>query len=127
MRDSVCASNVLPVPVGPISRILDLLSSISPDDVAIQELLDLRRPGKPLRRCRRLFALLIFQYGLANAHALIADVRPRIVRRRTDQLFDLLLSFVAEGAAQRFVWVEVFHWCEGLVSAGLRRSLYPLF
>src|SRR2546429_10002782 len=89
--------------------------------------LDLRRPRKPLRRCRRLFSLLIFQYGLANADALIADVRSWIVRRRTDQLFDLLLSFVAEGAAQRFVWVEFFHWCEGLGSAGLRRRLSPLF
>src|SRR2546429_4036136 len=47
--------------------------------------LDLRRPRKPLRRCRRLFSLLIFQYGLANAHALIADVRSWIVRRRTDR------------------------------------------
>src|SRR5204862_4371046 len=98
-----------------------LLRAVLSSDVAIQELLDLRRPTKPLRRCRRLFSLLIFQYGLANAHALIADVRSWIVRRRTDQLFDLLLSFVAEGAAQRFVWVEFFHWCEGLVSPGLRR------
>ena len=27
---------------------------------------------------------------------------------------------MAEGTAQRFFWVEFFHWREGLVSAGLR-------
>jgi hypothetical protein len=30
---------------------------------------------------------------------------------------------MAKGTAQRLVWVEFFHWYEGLVSAGLRRSL----
>src|SRR5439155_25572547 len=103
-----------------------LLRAVLPNDVAIQELLDLRRASKPLRRHRRLFALLVFQNGLANTHAFIADVGAGIVRRRTDQLLDLLLRFMAKGAAQRLVWVEFLHWCEGLVSAGLRRSLYPI-
>ena len=96
-----------------------LLRAVLPDDVAIQELLDLRRAGKPLRWRRSLFALLVFQNRLAHAHALVADVRARIVRRRTDQLLDLLLCLMAKGAAQGLVWVEFFHWYEGLVSAGL--------
>jgi hypothetical protein len=29
---------------------------------------------------------------------------------------------MAEGTAQRLFWIEFFHWREGLVSAGLRRS-----
>jgi hypothetical protein len=30
---------------------------------------------------------------------------------------------VAEGTAQRLVWVKFFHWYEGLASTGFRRSL----
>src|SRR5439155_5970918 len=101
-----------------------LLRAVLSNDVAIQELLDLRRARKPLCRRSRLFTFLIFQDRLANAHALVADIRARIVRRRTDQLFDLLLCLVAKGAAQRFVWVKFLHWYEGLVSAELLRSLY---
>src|SRR5215469_7526323 len=91
IRESVCASRVFPVPVGPIKRILDLLSSTSP------------------RWSRGLFALLILQNRLANAHTLVADVRPRVVRRRTDQLFHLFLGLVAEGTAQGLVWAIFFH------------------
>ena len=104
-----------------------LFCAVLPDDVAIEKLLDLRRTRKPARGRNGLFALFIFENGLANADAFVADVRARIVRGRADQLFDLFLRFMAKGTAQRLVWVEFFHWCEGLVSAGLRRSLYPLF
>ena len=76
-----------------------LLGAVLPYDVAIEELLDLRRARKPARGGRSLFALLVFQNGLANADALIADIRPRIVRGRTDQLFHLFLRLVTERAA----------------------------
>src|SRR6266850_2773008 len=103
------------------------LGAVLPDDVAIQKPLDFRWAGQLPRRRRGLLAFLIFQNRLANPDALVADIGARIVRRRTDELFDLLLCLMAEGTAQGLVWVEFFHWCEGLVSAGLRRSLYPLF
>src|SRR5580700_4188640 len=103
-----------------------LFCAVLPNDVAIEKLLDLRGARKPTRGRGGLFALFILKNGLANADAFIADVGARIVRRRADQLLDLFLSLVAEGTAQRLVWVEFFHWYEGLVSAGLRRSLYPL-
>src|ERR1700676_2517246 len=102
-----------------------LLRAVLPNDVPIEKLLDLRRTRKPARGRGSLFALLILKNGLANADTFVADISARIVRRRADQLFDLFLSLVAEGTAQRLVWIEFFHWCEGLVSAGLRRSLYP--
>src|SRR5207247_3478370 len=103
------------------------LRAVLPDDVAVEKPLDFRRPRKLPRRCGRLFALLVFQNRLANSHALVADVRAWLVRRRTDQLCDLLLRFVAKGAAQWLIWVKFFHWYGGLSSAGLLRSLYPLF
>src|SRR5260370_24013865 len=102
------------------------LRAILADDVAVEELLDLGRAGKPFRRRRGLLALFIFQNGLADADAFVADVRAGIVRRRTDQLFDLFLRLMAEGTAQGLVLVAFFHWCEGLVSARLRRSLYHI-
>jgi hypothetical protein len=85
-------------------------------------LFDLGRAGEALGGSSGLLAFFIFQDGLADAHALVADVCPRVVGRRTDQLFDLFLSFMAEGTAQRLFWVEFFHWREGLVSGELRRS-----
>src|SRR4029077_8941821 len=86
------------------------------DDVAVQELLDLRRARQPARGGRGLFPLFVFQNRLADAHTLVADVRPGIIRRRTDELLHLLLRLVAEGAAERFVWGVFFHVCEGLSS-----------
>ena len=80
-----------------------LLGAVLANDVAIEKLLDLRRTGQLARGRGGLFALLIFENGLANADAFVADVSARIVRRRADQLFDLFLSFMAKGTAQRLV------------------------
>src|SRR5208282_3756279 len=99
------------------------LGAILTNDVAIEELLDFGGPGQAARGSGGLFALLVFQNGLANAHTLIADVRARIVRRGTDQLLYLLLSLVAKGAAQGFVWAVFFHVCEGLVLRRKHRSI----
>ena len=104
-----------------------LLCAVLSYDVAIEKLLDLRWTRKLPRGRGGLLALFILKNGLANAHAFIADVCARIIRGRADQLFDLFLRFMAKGTAQRLIWVEFFHWCEGLVSAGLRRSHYLLF
>src|SRR5271168_234221 len=49
-----------------------------------------REQASPANR-RSLLALLILKNLLANAHALVANVRARIFRRRADQLLDLLL------------------------------------
>src|SRR6202040_857468 len=93
-----------------------LFRPVLADDVAVQELLDLRRARQAAGRGRGLFALFVFQNRLADADTLVADVRPGIVRRRTDELLHLLLRLVAEGAAKRFVWSIFFHVCEGLSS-----------
>ena len=86
-----------------------LLGALLPDHVAIEKLLDFGRAGKTPSRGRGLFPLFVFENRLADADALIADVRPRVVRRRTDQLFHLLLGLMAEGTAQRLVWAIFFH------------------
>src|SRR5713226_1716936 len=89
------------------------------DDVALQESLDLWRPRKAAVGWVSLLALFVLEDLLADGDALIADVGARIVRRRADQLLDLLLRLVAERAAQRFVGIKFSHQ-----SAGLRR--HPL-
>jgi hypothetical protein len=104
-----------------------LLGAILSNDVAIQKLFDLRRTGKSLGWCGGLVALFVFQNGLAHTNAFVADVRAGVVGRRTDQLFDLLLSLMAKGTAQRLFWIEFFHWREGLVSGELRRSPLTTF
>src|ERR1700674_5511511 len=93
-----------------------LFGAVLADDVAVQELLDLGRAGQAARRGRGLLALFVFQNRLADADTLVADVRPGIIRRRTDELLHLLLRLMAEGAAERFVWRVFFHVCEGLSS-----------
>src|SRR5207248_10089689 len=90
-----------------------LFGAVLADDVAIQKLFDFRRAGKTPRRGRRLLAFFILENGLANADTFVADVGARIVGRGTDQLLDLLLGLMAEGAAQRLVWIKLFHRCEG--------------
>src|SRR5262249_53773094 len=64
-----------------------LFRTVLPDDVGVKELFDFRRARQPFSRRSRLFALFIFQNRLADAHALVADVRARIVGRRADQFF----------------------------------------
>jgi len=76
-----------------------LLGLVLTDNVAVKERLDLRRAGQtPVRRAG-LLALLVLENLLADAHALVANVRARIFRWRTDQLLHLLLRFMAEGTA----------------------------
>src|SRR5215469_8081095 len=90
------------------------LGAILADNVAVQELLNLGRAGKAARRSGSLFPLFVFEDGLANANALVADVRPGIVGRRTDELLYLFLGLMTEGTAKRFIWAVFIHVYEGL-------------
>ena len=105
-----------------------LLRAILSDYVSVQKLLDLGRAGKPLRWGRGLFALFVFQNGFANADALITYIGARVVRRRADQLLDLLLRFMAEGTPQRFVGVVLlFHGVKASAPPSLRWSTSSSF
>src|SRR5579863_7619526 len=94
------------------------LGAVLADDVPIEEGLDLRRARQTAIDRAGLFALFLFEDLLADADTLIADVGARVVRRRADQLFDLLLRLVAERTAERFVRTKFSHR-----NRGLRRSL----
>src|SRR5258708_29166931 len=83
------------------------------DIVGVEKLLYVGWTGESASERSGLLALFILENGLANADTFIADVGARIVGRRTDQLLDLLLSLVAEGAAQWLGWIKFFHRCEG--------------
>src|SRR5258707_1545236 len=91
-----------------------LFGAVLADNVAVQELLDLRWARQAAHRRSGLFALFVFQNRLAKADTLLADVRSGIIRRRTDELLHLLLGLVAEGATNRFGWTKFFHVVEAL-------------
>ncbi len=55
------------------------LGAILPNDVAIEELLNLRGAGKAAGRSGGLLALFILENGLADADTFVADVRARVV------------------------------------------------
>ena len=90
------------------------LSAILANDVAVEKLFNLGRARQAAGRRSGLLALLVFKNRLADADTLVADVRPGIIGRRTDELLDLLLRLVTEGTAKGFVWTIFFHVCEGL-------------
>src|SRR5579859_658463 len=55
------------------------------DDVFVEEYLDFLRLGQVVGRgCRLRLGTVVFQDGVANGHALIADIGPRIIAGRRD-------------------------------------------
>src|SRR5260370_24623520 len=89
------------------------LRAVLPDYVAVEKLLDLRRPGQAFGRARSLLAFFVVQNRLADADTFVADIRARIVRRRADQFFNLFLGLMAKGTAEGLLWVEFFYLCAG--------------
>ena len=131
---SVCASSVLPVPVGPISRmfalgqldvvaaarlLLDfdalvvvvdgdgelLLRPLLADDVLVEELLDFLRGRQRRARAAVLEPVVVGDDVVADLDALVADED----RRARDQLADVVLVLVAERAPQDFGFAAFLH------------------
>src|SRR5579864_3538024 len=102
-----------------------LLRLILADYVAIQKRLDLRRPRQSAIGRTGLLALLVFENLLADAHALVANVRARIFRRRTDKFLHLLLSLMAERTSQRLFWSKPFHRASPLSSENITSAPTP--
>jgi hypothetical protein len=80
-----------------------LLSGFLPDHVLVEELLDLKRFGDLVGRPGRRLDLVVFQDGVANGDALIADIRPRVVAGRGDELTNYVLALMAKRTAQSIV------------------------
>jgi hypothetical protein len=80
-----------------------LFGGFLPDYILIEEFLDLKRFGDLIGRPRRRLDLVVFQDGIANGYALIADIRPRIVAGRGDELANYVLALMAKRTAQSIV------------------------
>src|SRR5439155_17481336 len=96
-----------------------LLGLFLPNHVLVEEGLDLLWLWKLVwsGRCRGRRAV-IFQNGITNCDALVANIGSRIVARRGDQLSDSVLRFVAERAAKNFFSSGlVFHSAPLLLAA----------
>src|SRR6185312_5684403 len=79
------------------------LGRLLPDDILIEEILDLERFRNLLRAGGSRFRLIVLQNRIADGDALIANVRPRVVARRRNQLPDHVLTFMAEGTSKSVV------------------------
>src|SRR5580658_5277693 len=112
-----------------------LLGLLLPDDVFIEEGLDLLRLGQLIGRgglgSRR---AVVFQDRVAYSHALIANISARIIAGRRDQFGYRILRLVAERTAQNLVGARLgFHSALLLyltrITAHLqaRRQIIPLF
>ena len=99
----------LPVHVDPLVVVVNrhrelLLGLLLADDVLVEEGLHLGRLGKLVGRgCGLRFRAVVFQNGVADGNALIADVGARIIGGRRNQLGDGVLRLVAKRTAQYFV------------------------
>ena len=74
-----------------------LLGRVLADHVFVQKRFHFLRLGKVRRCCSCLsFSTIIFEDGVADRDALIADIRARVVAGRGDELGDSILRLVAE-------------------------------
>jgi hypothetical protein len=80
-----------------------LLGGVLPDHVLIEELLDLKRFGDLVGRPGRRLDLVVFQNGIADGNALIANIRPRVIAGRGDELANYVLALMAKRTAQSIV------------------------
>ena len=96
-----------------------LLGLFLTDNVLVQESFDFMQLGKLVRSSgRRCCRAVIFENGVADRDALVANVGPGIVARGRDQLGNGVLRLVAERAAQNFFSSgPVFHSAQLLLVA----------
>jgi hypothetical protein len=80
-----------------------LFGGFLPDHVLIEEFLDLKRLGDLVGRPGRRLDLVVFEDGIADRDALIADIRPRVVAGRGDELTNYVLALMAKRTAQSIV------------------------
>jgi hypothetical protein len=80
-----------------------LFGSFLPDHILIEEFLNLKRFGDLIGRPGRWLDLVVFEDGIANGDALIADIRPRVVAGRGDEFANYVLALMAKRTAQSIV------------------------
>jgi hypothetical protein len=88
----------------------------------IEEFLDLKRFGDLVGRSGRGLDLVVFEDGIADGDALIADIRPRVVAGRGDELTDNVLALMAKRAAQSIVRSGTL---QAVISCSAIRILLP--
>src|SRR3954462_10482142 len=81
-----------------------LLRLLLADDVFVEEDFYFGRLRQMVRRSRGMrFCAIVFQDGVADGDALVANVSPRIIARRGDEFGNSVLRFMAERTTKCFV------------------------
>jgi hypothetical protein len=72
------------------------LGPILADHILVQVFLYFQWLRKLVRRRRRQVGLVVLEDGVANGNALVANVGPRVIAGRGDQLTDNILTLMAK-------------------------------
>jgi hypothetical protein len=70
------------------------------DHVLIEKIFDLQRLGNFVGACGGRFRLVVLKDRVTNRYAFIADVCPRVIARRGDELTNYVLAFMTEGTSK---------------------------
>jgi hypothetical protein len=80
-----------------------LLGCLLPNHVLVEEFFHLERLGKFVGTGGGLLGLIVFENGVADSYALIANVRTGIIAGGGDQLPDYILALMTKRASQGFI------------------------
>jgi hypothetical protein len=79
------------------------LGSLLPDHILIEEFFHLERLGKLVGAGGGLLGFIVFENGIADRYALVANVRTGIIAGGGDQLPDYILALMTKRAPQGLI------------------------
>jgi hypothetical protein len=79
------------------------LGRLLADYILIQKIFDFERLGNFVRTRGGRLGLVIFQNGIADSNAFVADVGPGVIARGGNQFPNNILTFMAEGTSKSVI------------------------
>jgi len=113
--------------VDPLAVVIDgnrelLLGSFLPDDVLVQEFLHFQGLGDFVGSSGRSLDLIVFENGITDSNALVADIGPRIIAWGGDELSDYVLTFMTERTSESIIGSGTLHAVISSSTAGATPS-----
>jgi len=86
-----------------------LLNGFLTDHVLIQKLLYFKWLGDLVGSTGRGLYLIVFENGIANRNAFVADVGSRVIAGRRNELADYVLTLMTKGTSQSIIGSGTLH------------------